>query len=322
MRPAGKVFMRRILSILLLLTWLVMTFVSCGTTAGEAGHRRIVCTIFPLYDWARNVLGEEGGELSLLVKNGTDVHSFQPSARDITDILSADLFIYVGGESDEWVKEVLESAGGENVQVLCLMDVIGESAVTEELTEGMEGEAEEGAADEHIWLSLGNAMRCTDAIRDAVSRIDKEHEAVYRENAACYREKLIMLQESYRQAVREGERDTLLFPDRFPFRYLTEELGLDYYAAFSGCSAESEASFETVIFLASKADACNLDVLLVTESADGRLAQTVKDSMKKKDCEILVLDSLQSVTEDMVEEGYTYIGAMESNLAVIKSALA
>lgn len=314
--------MRRIFSFLLLIFFILSLFASCGPAGEEREGMRVVCTVFPLYDWAKNVIGDEDAELKLLVRNGTDVHSFQPSARDIADILSADLFIYIGGESDEWVEKVLESAGAENVRALCLMDVLGEEAVNEELAEGMEGEAEEDAKDEHIWLSLENAGLSTDAIRDEMSALDAENQDAYRENAAVYREKLVSLQEQYREAMEESARDTLLFPDRFPFRYMTEEWGLNYFAAFSGCSAESEASFETVIFLANKADELALDVLLVSESADGRLARTVMESMKKKDVRVLTLDSMQSVTESMIEDGYSYLDVMEADLEILKSALA
>ena len=312
--------MSKTVSMILVLVLMLSLFTACGSGEIPKEGKKIVCTVFPLYDWTKNVAGEER-PVSLLVKNGTDVHSFQPSAGDVAEILSADLFIYIGGESDEWVEKVLNSAGGEKVRTLCLLDALGDRVKNEELAEGMEGEAEEDAPDEHIWLSLENALFCTEAICGALSESDSANRDAYRENADRYLETLTALRDEYIRAASGAARETVIFADRFPFRYLTEEMGLDYYAAFSGCSAESEASFKTVIFLAEKADEYLLETLLVTESSDGRLAETVKAGMKLSEPEILTLDSMQSVTESMIENGYTYASVMKNNLAVLERAL-
>ena len=295
-----------------------LLFTACTAEVPAEDGVSVISTVFPLYDWTRAVAGEE--RAALLLKNGTDLHSYQPSAEDMLRLMSADLVIYIGGESDAWVEEVLSGKDAAGVKSLRLMDVLGDRLRNEELVEGMEGEEEEESPDEHIWMSPENARLCTDAICEALCECDPENAASYQANAEAYKAKLSALHEAYLDVAKNGVRDTLLVADRFPFRYLTEEYGLNYYAAFAGCSAESNASFETVIFLAQKADALGLSVLLTTESADGRLAGTVAENMETAP-KIAALDSMQSVTEEKIAGGYTYLSAMENNLGVLREAL-
>ncbi len=293
----------------------------------EAGSLSIVATIFPEYDWVREIVGETGAaDVTLLLDNGVDLHNYQLTVDDIVQISNCDLFLYVGGESDEWVEDALKEAANPNLVALNLLEVLGGSAKEEELAEGMEAEdgadGEEGPEyDEHVWLSLRNAQVFCDAIADTLAELDPKHAEDYQANAAAYEKELAALDADYGAAVKAGAQDTLLFGDRFPFRYLTEDYGLNYYAAFAGCSAESEASFETILFLAGKADELGLGSVLVIEGSDGKLARAIVSNTASQDQQILTLDSMQATTLRDGENGVTYLSVMEKNLAVLKAAL-
>lgn len=298
---------------------------AASTAASGSEPLQVVATIFPEYDWVRQIVGEsENVELTLLLDKGTDLHSYQPSADDMVKIATSDLFIYVGGESDDWVDDALESAGNPDRQVINLLETLGDAVKEEEIVEGMQAEAEEeeeSAYDEHVWLSLKNAEICCAAIADALASLDAENADTYAANAKAYIAQLTALDEAYAAAVSAAPVKTLLFGDRFPFRYLTDDYGLDYYAAFVGCSAETEASFETVVFLAGKVDELGLKHVMQIESGDGRIAQTIIQSTQAKSADVLTLDSLQSTTAQDVAAGKTYLGLMEENLNVLKQAL-
>ena len=327
--------MKKLISLLLSAVLLASLLAGCGTAAPEShGDIKVVTTIFPIYDWVREVAQDDVDiNLDLLLDNGVDLHSYQPTAKDIMDISDCDIFIYVGGESDEWVDDTLAQADNKNMTVLDLMDILGDKAKEEEVKEGMqeddheheegkEEEHEEGPEyDEHVWLSLKNTSLFVDKIAEALSKADPQHAEVFKTNAASYQEKLSALDTQYQQAVDSAAVKTLLFGDRFPFRYLTDDYGLDYYAAFVGCSAESEASFETISFLSGKVDELNLKSIMQIETSDGSIAKTVKENTKTKDQQILTLDSLQGVTSDRIQAGETYLSVMESNLTVLKQAL-
>ena len=303
-----------------------------GAALSETGRISVVTTIFPIYDWARQVVGDrEGVDVAFLLDSGVDLHSYQPTARDIVDISGCDLFVYVGGESDEWVEDALAGAANPDRIVVNLMEAMGEDVREEERVEGMEPEEEEeeeekgeGEAeyDEHVWLSLRNAQKLVQAIADALGKADPAGAEAYAANAAAYNESLAALDAEYAAARQAADFDTLLFGDRFPFRYLTEDYGLNYYAAFSGCSAESEASFETIVFLAGKVDELGLTTVLTLEGDNHRIAGTVVENTQAKNAKVLAMDSMQSTTAADVANGATYLGAMEKNLEVLKQALA
>ena len=316
----------------LLLTFVL--FVSLCPVPGlaeEAGKIQVVTTIFPIYDWVREVAGDtDNAEITLLLDSGVDLHSFQPSALDIMKVASCDLFIYVGGESDEWVEDALAEAVNPDMVVINLLEVLGENAKAEEIVEGMEaeeeeegeeGEEEEVEIDEHVWLSLRNAQTFVSAIAGALETLDPANAEAYKANAEAYGAKLAALDAAYTETVDSASVKTLLFGDRFPFRYLTDDYGLTYYAAFVGCSAETEASFQTVIFLAQKTDELQLPAVMTIEGKDHRIAETVISSTANKDQKLLTLDSMQGTTADDVANGATYLKIMEDNLAVLKEAL-
>lgn len=506
----------------------IKKFMIAGVMLAAAGmafaKTKIVTTIFPEYDWVREIAGDKAkdSEITLLIGNGVDLHSYQPSVKDIAKISTADIFIYVGGESDEWVDDVLKNAKNKDMKVINLMEVLGDKVKVEEVVEGMQAEEEEehehehshsseidehdikdrslaefngtwqslypvlmsdglseyiehqaeekgksesemkaeiaakwncGAKsvkvsgnkititydsgksvsgkysyagyavkrneegkitnvrykfeskdknvpkyvmfndhgyapakevahfhfyfgdngfaefmdskvnsyfvssklsahecedlllghnhgsegehhhhhhssdeeeleyDEHVWLSVRNAKILCGAICDALCQKDAKNASSYRANLASYSVKLDKLDADFAAAVRNGNTKTLLFGDRFPFRYFVDDYGLSYYAAFVGCSAESEASFETVVFLANKVDELGLKSVCQIESGNGKIARTIIQTSKKKDAKILTLDSMQSTTQKDIKKGTTYLGTMQKNLDVLKEAL-
>ena len=291
---------------------------------------KIVTTIFPEYDWVRQIAGDKVSDMdiTMLLDNGVDMHSYQPTADDIMKISDCDLFIYVGGESDEWVNDALKEAVNKDMQVINLLDVLGEQVKIEELVEGMqdteheeEEEHEEKEYDEHVWLSLKNAETLCDAIAEALGNADPDNKAVYDTNKAAYIDQLVSLDNQYREVVDQASMKTLLFGDRFPFRYMVDDYGLSYYAAFAGCSAESEASFETISFLAKKIDELGLKYVMTIEKSDQKIAKTIIENTQNKDQSILTLDSMQSTTSADVANGMTYLSIMEGNLNILKEAL-
>lgn len=321
--------MKKILALLLAL-WIPAAVLSgCAPQDDSAASNKlnIVTTIFPAYDWVREILGAETdrAEITTLLDSGVDLHSYQPTVDDIVKISDCDLFLYVGGESDGWVDDALKNAPNKERKVIRLLDVLGDSAKAEETVEGMQEEEhdheEEAEYDEHIWLSLKNAQVLVAAISEALQESDPARKDTYAANAAAYVEKLSALDGEYRAAVDSGKYKTLLFGDRFPFRYLADDYGLDYYAAFPGCSAETEASFETVSFLAGKMDALGLPCVLTIESTQHKIAETIVQNTAQKNQQILTTDSMQAVTANDAASGVSYLSIMEKNLSVLKKAL-
>lgn len=324
------------------------TAASSAESSAEASGKKlkIVATIFPEYDWVRQILGDEvkNAELTLLLDNGVDLHSYQPTADDIAKISECDLFIYVGGESDGWVKDALKEGKNPDRKVINLLEALGNNTKEEEVVEGMQAEEEEHEStaagesaaagesseaeeeegpeyDEHVWLSLRNARELCETIAEDLKSLDSAHASVYDANLKKYEGELDALDQQYQQAVNAAGNKTLLFGDRFPFRYLVDDYGIKYYAAFVGCSAETEASFETVSFLAKKMDELGLKHVMTIEGPDKKIAATVIENTKDKNQDVLALNSMQSVTTKDIEGGETYLGVMQQNLEVLKKAL-
>lgn len=296
-----------------------------AANAKKSDKLKVVTTIFPEYDWAREIIGDKDSnvELTLLLGNGVDLHSYQPSIQDIAKISTADIFIYVGGESDGWVKDALKNATNKNMKVINLMETLGDKLKAEEVKEGMQAEEEEDEVeyDEHVWLSLRFAKILTTEIANALCEKDAANAAAYKANLSAFAAKLDALDIKYAAAVKAGSKNTILFGDRFPFRYFVEDYGLDYFAAFAGCSAETEASFETVIFLSKKVDELGLNSVLKIESGDGKIARTIIQNTKSKNAKVLTIDAIQSTTLKQAKAGATYLSIMEGNLKVIEEAL-
>ena len=328
-----------------------------STTEASGKKLKIVATIFPEYDWVRQILGDEAknADITLLLDKGVDLHSYQPNAEDIAKISECDLFLYVGGESDGWVKDALKEGKNPDRKVINLLEALGNNTKEEEVVEGMQAEEEEGSKDseseaasqaaesqaagestaasaeseeeegpeydEHVWLSLRNAESICEVITEDLKSLDSAHAAVYEANLKKYTEQLDSLDQQYADAVKAAANKTLLFGDRFPFRYLVDDYGIKYYAAFVGCSAETEASFETVSFLAKKMDELGLKHVMTIEGPNKKIAETIIQNTKDKNQDILTLNSMQSTTEQDIESGETYLGIMQQNLEVLKKAL-
>ena len=312
--------MKRALSLALALVML-FSLAACSGAARRA-RVQIVTTCFPIYDWTRNIVGGTSGvEITWLMDSGVDPHSFQPTVKDLTLVSDADVFVYVGGESDAWADDAAAEMKNPDAKVVSLLPQL-DTALTEEAVPGAEPEDEEpGALDEHIWMSLRAAQLCVTMICDALCAVDSENAETYTENAEHYCDALHELDHDYASAISESRLDTILVADRFPFRYLAEDYDLNYYAAFAGCSAETEASFQTVLGLSQKADELGLPVVLVTENGTGDIAEAVSEGSETEP-PVRTLDSLQSVTAELDAQGVTYLSVMESNLEVLKEALA
>ncbi|MBQ7080336.1 MAG: zinc ABC transporter substrate-binding protein [Fibrobacter sp.] len=333
----------------------------------EQSKLSIVTTIYPEYAWTKEILSSHADSvnLTLLMKNGVDLHSYKPTAQDIAKIASADMVVYVGGESDEWIKDALEASPKKGRSEINLLEALGDRVKAEEVIEGMQGETkderrekredaeenhehgeeadehdhehhehaekhehhhhdheEEIENDEHVWLSLKNAEILVQKIAAELAKKDSAHATLYTENAKDYIAKIQSLDAEYRTTIDSAARKTVLFGDRFPFRYLVDDYGLKYYAAFVGCSAESEASFETIAFLAGKMDSLSLPAIFTIEKGNQKIARAILEASKSsKEAQVLTLNSMQSVTEQQIAEGFSYLSIMESNLEVLKQAL-
>ncbi len=328
--------MKKLVSIITAAVLALSVFAGCtGNTSSAQKEKseaklKVLTTIAPQYDWLKNITeGAKNVDIDMLLNNGIDLHSFQPSTEDIYQITSCDVFVYTGGESDKWVINALKN----NTKVLAinLLDLLGDKAKEEEAAEGMQEEAHEESGDEeheegpeydeHVWLSVKNAEFLCEKISEKLGEKDSENKELYAKNTKEYIEKLKKLDAEYAEAVKEAKYDTLIFADRFPFRYLTDDYNLKYYAAFSGCSAETEASFETVKFLADKLTGLKLPAIMTIDGSDKKIAETVLETSDNKTAEIYSLNSMQSMRKSNVDKGDDYITAMEYNLDVLKKAL-
>ena len=340
---------KKIISVLLTAVLAAVLFAGCGKrqdapvqTEGSSDKFQIVTTVFPVYDWVREIVGQEDShtdtEVTLLLKNGVDLHSYQPSAEDLTAMANADVFIYIGGHSDDWVADALKNEGNPNRVVINLFDVLNDSLKPLARSEGMEHyhdhdedmedhddhddhDEDRDEYDEHIWLSLPRAKTAVLAMADAMAKANPALADTYRSNAKEYAAKLLSLHQNYGDAVKAATVNTLVFADRFPFFYMADDYGLQYYAAFTGCSAECEASFETVAVLAHKMDELGIQNVMTIENRTHGIPETVIENTKDKNQHILTMNSLQSVTEKQIMDGMTYLDVMESNLDVLKTAL-
>lgn len=315
----------------------------------------VVTNTFPAYDWVKNITEGTDVEVTNLTDNGVSLHNYEPSAEDIEKIAKSNLFLYVGGESDEWAPDAAKQA--PKAKVLNMLEILGDAVKEEEVKEGMEHEHEhedgdedhdhehdndedhehedadhddhdhdheheheheEIEYDEHVWLSVKNAETISKAIADALCEIDAKNADTFKKNYEAYAAKLDALQNDFDEMRKAAKQDTILVADRFPFRYLVSDLDLDYFAAFVGCSAESEASFETISFLAQKVDELNIKHIIKLAGSDGKIADTVKNSTKAKDQDIIEMTSMENASS---QDGKSYIDYMQMNLEALKKAL-
>ena len=308
-----------------LMTGVLAAFMLAGCAPKQQQNTtklKIVATTFPQYDWIREIVGKDNNnvDLQLLMKNGGDLHSYQPTAGDIANISDANLFVYVGGESDEWVDDALKEKTNKDMKVINMMQTLGDDIDEEE--EGLEKESEdhdheEIEYDEHVWLSLKRAQKIVKAIADELGELDSTNAKKYQENAEAYIAKLAALDKSYESTVNTVKNKTWIFADRMPFHYLAKDYGITTYAAFNGCSTETNASFNTIVSLAKYADELGIKHIMTIEGSDKKLAKAVIENTTDKNQDILTLNSLQSVSQSDIDKGLTYYGAMEENLKVL-----
>ncbi len=297
----------------------------------------IIATNFPAYDFARAVAGDKAN-IKMLVKPGAETHDFEPTPQDIIDIKNSALFVYTGGESDEWIEDILEDTDIDKTKLVKMMGAV--EVVEEETVEGMEHEhhheheehddhedeehddhhehEEEVEYDEHVWTSPKNAIRIVGAIKDELSKISPKYETLFTGNSKAYINKLSELDQKFQDIVKAGNRKTVIFGDRFPLRYFVDEYGLNYYAAFPGCSDQTEANSKTIAFLVDKIKNEKIPVVFKIEMGNGKLAETISNETGAK---VLEFQSAHNISSDEFNNGVTYVDLMERNLSALKEAL-
>jgi len=278
--------------------------------AGGDGKIVIVSTIFPPFDFARNIAGDKA-EISLLLPLSSDSHSYEPSPRDIIKIREADVFLYVGGASDEWTESVF--SGGDNVIAVRLMDSV--SLLEDDHAHGSGYFSE---YDEHVWTSPRNAVLMALAISEALCAADPENAEFYRNNAVDYIARLEALDDTFREIINSASRKTVVIADRFAFRYLTEEYGLEYFAAFPGCAEQTEPSAQTLAFLIEKIREEEIPAVFYGELSDMRTANSIS---RETGAQPLLLHSCHTLSREMFDAGLGYIELMEANAEELKKAL-
>lgn len=306
----------------------------CGCSPADNGAEgiTILTADFAEYDWVREILGDNpsGIILERLNESGQDMHSYQPSVKDMVSISDCSLLIYAGGESEFWIDEAAESSDKSPESCLSLMEVLAHDPKLSERYEGTAGahdhehEHHDEEYDEHMWLSLKAAPVFIEKITEAICVLDPVNSAYYEKNSRNYKEKIKALDCEYEKvtaAAKESGEAFILVADRFPFVYLTEDYQLSHLAAFPGCSAETEASFATILDLSDAIDRHSPGGVLVLKKSDTALAQTVIKNSSLKELPVLRLDDMQSVTAEDVKEGCTFLSVMEENLTALETAL-
>ena len=300
----------------IIFTILLIILVGCNKSNNEK-KINIISTSFPGYDFARAITKNvEDVNVQMLLKPGAEMHDYEPTPKDIINIEKSDIFIYVGGESDEWVRKILKKIDTKKTKVIKLIDLTDK--VYEEIVEGMEQETEVKEYDEHVWTSPVNAIKIIQNLKKEIIEIDNTNKEKYENSADDYINKLKKLDEEIRNIIDNSKRKELIFGDRFPFRYFTDEYNLNYYAAFKGCSEQTEASAKTIAFLINKVKEDNIPVVFHIELSNKKLA---KEIAKQTNAKVLELHSAHNISKEDFEKGTTYIDIMNKNIKVLKEAL-
>ena len=309
----------------------------------DGGKISVVTTIFPPYDFVREIAGDEA-DIKMLLKPGEETHSYEPTPQDIIAIQNSDVFIYTGGENDVWVEDILSSMPDSDMVTLRLVDCV--DTVEEEQVEGMKGtaghdhdegdyddahgghtdEADDGEsaeespheADEHVWTSPVNASLIVEQIKNVLSQADPDHSELYEENTLAYQEQLSELDQEFREVVDNAKRDIMIFGDRFPFRYFADEYGLEYYAAFPGCAGDTEPSAATMAFLIEKVREEQVPAVLKMELSNADIANAIAEATGT---EVKVFYSCHNLSADDFENGETYLSMMQKNVETLKEVL-
>ncbi|MDR1541089.1 MAG: metal ABC transporter substrate-binding protein [Clostridiales bacterium] len=315
--------MKKTEALLLIVALIAITLSSCArrelALSSNSGKISVVSTIFPGYDFAREISAGKA-DVYMLLPPGSESHSFEPTPADIIMIQNCDVFIYAGGESDEWVRGILDSMDTGNMKVISMIDCV--DAVEEELAEGMEEEEEEDPAepeyDEHVWTSPKNAALIATSIKNALCESDPANASSYESSASMYIAKLEKLDLEFMEVIGKATRKTIVFGDRFPFRYLADAYGLDYYAAFPGCSTETECSAATVAFLIDKVKAENIPVVFHIELSNEKIANAISE---ESGAGVRLLHAVHNISKADFDAGEGYVSLMEKNVEALKEAL-
>ena len=348
--------MKKIISIILSICFLLATLVGCAQNNDVAKRDEeasdkisVITTIFAPYDFVREIAGDDV-DVSMLLSPGSESHSYEPTPQDIINIQNCDVFIYVGGDSDEWVNQILEPMDTSKMKIIALMDCV--DVVEEEIVEGMDGdhghdhahdtdgpwsfiqmiknffhnhdhdhddEHDEGPEfDEHVWTSPKNAKKIVERISEVLCEVDDRHADNYQERTNAYLAQIDELDAAFQTVVDNSVRKTLLFGDRFPFRYFADAYGLEYFAAFPGCSTDSEASAATIAFLIDKVNAENIPVVFHAELSNQKMANIISEATGAK---VLLLHACHNVTRDEMTDNATYLSLMRQNVENLKEAL-
>lgn len=304
--------------IILLMTIILSTALLSGCTQIEEKKLNIIAVNFPSYDFTRAIIkNNKDVSLEMLVKPGEEVHTFEPTPKDIINIQKSDLFIYTGGESDEWVEDIIEDIDKNKTTVLKLMDLV--EVKEEETVEGMEiDNDEEDEYDEHVWTSLKNAIQITNKIEKRIETIDSDNKALYQKNAEEYTLKIKQIDTEIKNIVASSKRKEIIFGDRFPLRYFTDDYNLKYFAAFPGCAEETEASVKTIKFLIDKVKRDNIPAVFKIEMSNGLVANQIAE---ETDTKVLEFNSAHNISKKDFDSGKTYVDIMNQNKAALKEAL-
>ena len=273
--------------------FIVLLFLITGCSNEKNSKFTIVATNFPCYDFVRAVVKGTDTEVNMLIKPGSEIHDFEPTPQDIIKIKNSKIFVYVGGESDEWIDGVLNDINPSETKIIRLLDLV--ENLNEEAVEGMEIDDEE--IDEHVWTSPVNASKITEKLADEIIALDEENEEIY---------------------IKNSKRKELIFGDRFPFLYFTKEYGLTYYAAFPGCAEQTEASSKTISFLINKVKEDNIPVILHLELSNKKIAEAIS---KETGAKVLEFNSAHNISKKDFDSGITYIDIMKQNIETLKIAL-
>ena len=309
------------LVVIMLISFLGVTVITGCASKNDAHKYTIVATSFPGYDFARAIVKDSKNiEVKMLLKPGGESHTYEPTPEDIKLIKRSQLFIYVGGDSDEWVSKILNNVDKNNTQIVKLIDLV--DTKEEVLKEGMESDEEdnqeEAEIDEHVWTSPKNAIEIVNKLENKIEKIDQEDQKYFVNNAKKYINKLNSLDKSFKKVIKNSKRKEIIVGDRFPLRYFVEEYGLDYYAAFPGCSEQTEDSANTISFLVKKVKQDQIPVILKIELSSGNIAKTIS---KETNTKVLEFNSAHNITQKDFDAGITYIDLMKKNLKVLEEAL-
>ncbi len=317
--------MKKLLSIGITAIMSMSILASCAgnTQKQDDGKLKVVTTIFPPYDFVREIAGDNA-DVDILLKAGEESHSYEPTAKDIIKIQDSDLFIYTGGENDYWVEEVLKSLDDTKTKAVKLIDMVETIDAEDEHNhnhdeeDSHEHDEDLHTIDEHVWTSPKNAMLISKSITTSLKQLDGENAGEYQENLESYIQKLQELDNEFRQIVDTAKRKTIVVGDRFPFRYLARDYGIEYYSAFDMCQTESDASAQTVASLIDTVKTQQIPVVIKMEMSKGDIANTVA---KPSGAKVLQMHSCHNLTKDEWKENKTYLQLMEQNAQVLKEAL-